>query len=143
MLAACFLIAIATISGTLLTFVYDRVAPFPARLCVGAVSGLAFLVVIGFLFSLWLGLTGASIVLAALALLLPLLFFLGPEFRSRLASQTGAAIRALTGAFRQPTREGVARLVFYTGLAILLGAVFARAVYATPYGIFTGVRNNL
>jgi len=143
MLAACFLIVIATMSGTLLTFLYDRVAPFPARLCMGAVTGLAFLTVIGFLFSLWLGLTGASVVLAALALLLPLLFFLRPEFRSRVATQTGAAIRPLTVAFRRPTREGVARLVFYIGLAILLGAVFARAVYATPYGIFTGVRNNL
>jgi len=130
-------------SGTLLTFLYDRLAPFPARLCMGAVTGLALLAVIGFVFSLWLGLSGVSIALAEVALLLPFLFFLSAEFRKRAASQTGAATQALKAAIRRPTRETVARLVFYCGLTILLGAVFSRAVYVTPEGIFTGVRNNL
>lgn len=143
MLNACALIVIATMSGTLLTFLYDRLAPFPARLCMGAPTGLALLAVTGFVFSLWLGLSGASIALAVVTLLSPFLFFLSAEFRERAASQTNAALQALKAALRQPRGATVARLVFYCGLAILLGVVFSRAAYATPNGIFTGVRNNL
>src|SRR5215472_6888866 len=98
MLTACLLLVIATMSGTLLTFLYDRLAPFPARLCMGAVSGLALLAVVGFVFSLWLGLSGASIALAAVALLLPFLFFLNVEFRKRAASQISAATQTLKAA---------------------------------------------
>ena len=56
MLAASLLLLIAVMGGTLLTFLYDGTAPFPARLAMGVSTGLALMATVGFLFALRLGL---------------------------------------------------------------------------------------
>jgi hypothetical protein len=143
MLAACALLAIATVSGSLLTFLYDRSAPFPARLCMGATTGMVLFASLGFLFALWLGFGAASICLALLVILLPSLLLLGKNFRERAVGQTREALQLGLRAARRPTRATIAYVLFYCALAILLSAVFASAAYETPSGIFTAVRNNL
>ncbi len=143
MLAASLLLVIATLSGTLLTFFYDRSAPFAARLCMGAATGLALLSAIGFLFALRLGLTPATCVLTALALALPFLFLLRTDRRRYILGEIGAALRKAAAAARKPNRITVTYVLFYCVIAILLSAVYSRAAYQTVDGIFTGVRNNL
>src|SRR5262249_570091 len=112
MLAACILLAIAVVSGTLLTFLYDRTAPFPARLCMGGCTGMALLAVIGFLFALWLGLNGLSITLAAFALLLPFLFLVWGKFGKVVFYRIKLAAQRLSIAF-PPTRATLAYVIFY------------------------------
>src|SRR5258708_6337805 len=143
MFAACLLLVIATLSGTLLTFLYDHTAPFPARVCMGACTGMALLAGAGFLFALWLGLGAASIGLAVLVMLLPVLLLLRDNFRALVTGEISTAVQSAFPASRRPNRRTVAYLLFYCGLTILLSAVFARAVYETPDGLFTGVSNNL
>jgi hypothetical protein len=143
MIAACLLLLTAVLSGTLLTFLYDRTAPLPARLCMGASTGLAFLAAIGFLFALWLGLGSACIGLTTAAMLLPILLLARKPFRETASGEIKLAARAASHALRRPNPRTIAYLAFYIGMAILLGMVFERAVYETPEGIFTGVRNNL
>src|SRR6516225_8075508 len=143
MVAACLLILIAAVSGTLLTYLYDRGAPLAARLCMGVATGLPLLAVTGFVLALGLGLTVASISLAALLLLAPCLLLLRREFRERVSFQAREATQAIAAAIRRPNRRAIVYCAFYCTLAILLSAVFSRAVYQTPYGIFTGIQNNL
>src|SRR5437870_8318076 len=116
MLAACTLLVIAVVSGTLLTFLYDRSAPFPARLCIGACTGMALLAVIGFLFALWLGLNAASIGLAAFVLLLPFLFLARRSFRESFVPRIGLAARRASIALRYPIRRTAVSLIFYCGM---------------------------
>jgi hypothetical protein len=143
MVAASLLILIAAGSGTLLTFLYERGAPPAARLCMGVATGLPLLAVTGFVLALGLGLTVASISLAALLLLAPCLLLLRREFRERVSFQAREATQAIAAAIRRPNRRAIVYCAFYCTLAILLSAVFSRAVYQTPYGIFTGIQNNL
>src|SRR5262249_9024806 len=142
MLAACTLLVIAVVSGTLLTFLYDRTAPFPARLCMGACTGMALLAGIGFLLALRLGLRPLSITLAAVVLLLPFLLLIWGSFGEFVSYRVTLAWQRLSIAF-PPTRATIAYVTFYCLMAILLGLVFGRAAYETAGGIFTGVRNNL
>src|SRR5262249_37015829 len=142
MLAACTLLVIAVVSGTLLTFLYDRTAPFPARLCMGACTGMSLLAGIGFLFALGLGLRPLSITLAAFVLLLPFLLLMWGNFGEFVSYRLTLAWQRLSIAF-PPTRATMVNLVFYCGMAILLGMVFGRAAFENAGGIFTGIRNNL
>ena len=143
MLAASLLLVIATLSGTLLTFFYDRGAPFAARLCMGATTGLSLLAAIGFLLSLWLGLTWTTLLLSVVGLGLPFLLMLPRAHRQRIWGDARAALEKAATAVRRPDRTTITYVIFYCAIAVLLSAVFSRAVYRTPDGIFTGVRNNL
>lgn len=143
MLTACLLLAIATVSGSLLTFLYDRSAPLPARVCMGAASGMALLAAVGFLFAVWMGRGTTSLALALVIMVLPFLLLVVKNFRALVINQTSQAVRSALQAARRPTRRTLAYVLFYCGLTVLLSAVFASAAYETPDGIFTAVRNNL
>ncbi|HEX3153301.1 MAG TPA: hypothetical protein VHV32_01695, partial [Candidatus Angelobacter sp.] len=139
MFAACLLLVIAILGGTLLTFVFDRNAPRGARLCMGATIGMALMATIGFVLALMLGLGAVTIILSAVILLLPLLLLVNPERRALIVN----ALRSPSSATQKSSAAGIGYLVFYLALAILLAMVFNRAVFERPDGIYTGVMNNL
>ncbi len=143
MFLACLILAIAIVSGTLLTFLFDRTAPFPARLCMGAMIGLAVAAMAGYLFACVLGLTAACLGLTVLLLLAPALLLLGGDFREIVTSKTRTAQASGSLALRNPNSRRIAFVVFYASVTILLGAVFSFSVYQSPEGIYTGVVNNL
>lgn len=143
MLAASLLMGIATLSGTLLSFLYDRSAPFAARLVTGTATGLALLAAIGYLAALRFDLTPATYLLTVLLIISPFLLLLRPTYREPIMREVAAALRRTAAVARKPDRAAITYVVFYCVIAILLSAVFSRAAYQTPEGIFTGVRNNL
>src|SRR5215831_12921384 len=132
MLAAGLLLVIAILSGALLSFLYDRSAPFPARLCMGAATGLVLLAAAGFLFALRLGLGLVTLSLSAAVVSLPLLLLQRRGLRERITNTVSSAFRAAAATARKPDRATIACFVFYGCMAVLLSAVFARAVYQTP-----------
>jgi len=138
MLLAILLLICAITGGTLLTFLFDRVTPRAARLCMGACIGLALMATIGFLLALVFGLGAITILLTTLLLLMPLLLLLNDEFRVAVL----AALRPIASPAGS-SAGGIGYLVFYLAIAILLGMVFSRAVFERPDGIYTGVTNNL
>src|SRR5579871_6218094 len=139
MFAACLLLVIAILGGTLLTFLFDRNAPRGARLCMGASIGMAIMATVGFLLALLLGLGTATIILSAVILLLPLLLLIDSERRTLIFN----ALRSPASAARKSSLAGIGYLAFYLAIAILLAMVFNRAVFERPDGIYTGVMNNL
>jgi hypothetical protein len=139
MFAACLLLAIGILGGTLLTFLFDHNAPRGARLCMGATIGMALMATIGFLLALVLGLGAATLILSAILLLSPLLLLVNRERRAFITNALFSP--ASTG--RKSSVAGVGYLVFYLAIAILLAMVFNRAVFERPDGIYTGVMNNL
>ena len=143
MLAASFLLAIAVLSGTLLTLLYDDAALLPARLAMGAATGLPIFAMIGFLFTLWLGPGSASLGFSTVVMLLPCLLLTQRRYRTQLSSEISGSAHAASRALSHPTPMAISYGVFYALVAVLLGLVFARAMYENPQGIFTGVKNNL
>lgn len=139
MFAACLLLAIAILGGTLLTFLFDRNAPGGARLCMGACIGMALMATAGFLLALILGLGAASITLSAVILLLPGLLLVNPERRAVILN----AMRSPSSSAPKSSAAGIGYLIFYLAIAILLAMVFNRAVFERADGIYTGVMNNL
>jgi hypothetical protein len=139
MSAACLLLFIAILGGTLLTFLFDLNAPRGARLCMGASIGMALMATIGFLLALVLGLGAATIILSAVILLLPSLLLLDRERRAVILN----ALRSPASAGQKSSAAGIGYLAFYLAIAILLAMVFNRAVFERPDGIYTGVMNNL
>ncbi|HEV7552809.1 MAG TPA: hypothetical protein VGP65_14065 [Candidatus Angelobacter sp.] len=139
MFLACFLLIIAIIGGTLLTFLFDRTAPRGARLCMGAAIGLALMATVGFLVALVLGLGAASIILTSVILLLPLLLLAKRERRAVILHLLGPRPSAAWGS----NAQGIGYLIFYLAIAVLLAMVFSRAAFERPDGIYTGVTNNL
>ncbi|HKW77046.1 MAG TPA: hypothetical protein VJN64_16055 [Terriglobales bacterium] len=139
MLAACLLLLLAVISGTLLTFWFDRSAPLAARVAIGACIGLSLLAAAGFVFAEFLGMTTTAVALSAAVLLLSGTLLAFSEYRQRVRDALAASWPNL----RHPSRSGFAYLGFYLAIAVLLGLIFGRAVYRAPDGIYTGVTNNL
>jgi hypothetical protein len=139
MFAACLLLLIAILGGTLLTFLFDRNAPQGARLCMGASIGLALMATVGFLLALVLGFGTATIILSAALLLLPLLLLVNRERRGMILN----GLRSPASAGQRSSVAGIGYLAFYLAIAILLAMVFNRAVFERPDGIYTGVTNNL
>jgi hypothetical protein len=139
MFAACLLLAIAILGGTLLTFLFDRNAPRGARLCMGACIGMALMSTVGFLLALVLGLGTATIILSSVMLLLPGLLLVKPERRALILN----ALRSPASADQKSSIAGIGYMAFYLAIAILLAMVFSRAVFERPDGIYTGVMNNL
>ena len=136
MLLACLLLISAIIGGTLLTFLFDRTAPRPARLCMGASIGLALMATVGFLLALCFGLNATTVALSAIILLLSALLLIDAERRAFILSSLRSPASASGSG-------NIGYLIFYLALAILLGMVFGRAAFEHKDGIFTGVTNNL
>ncbi|MBZ5533490.1 MAG: hypothetical protein LAO20_18835 [Acidobacteriia bacterium] len=143
MLPACLLLIIAVASGTLLTFLYDRTAPLPARVCMGAATGVALLAMEGFLLALLLGLNGTSVAIAAGAQLLPALLLVRPAYRELVRSAITTTSQSAREAFRQRPYATQGYVLFYCAIAVVLGLVFSAGAYESPQGIFTGIANNL
>jgi hypothetical protein len=143
MFAACLLLAVAVLSGTLLTLLYDNSAPLAARLAMGAATGLPLLAAIAYLFTIWLGPTSVSSAFAVAVIALPAALLFRRSYRQRIASQIGETTQGLAEALRRPNRLAITYAVFYLGVALLLGWFFSFAMYENAQGIFTGVRNNL
>ena len=143
MFAISLLLVLATLSGTLLTYLFDRSAPLPARLAMGVCIGLALLAGTGYLLALAFGLGGVCIAASIAILLLPVLLLLHAGHRQLIAQSVESGLESAAMALRNPNRRAIATIVFYSALTVLLGMMFGRAVYQTPQGIFTGITNNL
>lgn len=140
--ALCFL-AIAICSGTVLTFLFDRTMPLPARLCMGTIIGLTIASMSGYLLACGLGLGAACMWITVAILLLPSVLLIRPDFRSSIAALCQQAMSAAGKTFRRPSRKQIAFIGFYLLLAVLLSTLFSFSVYRDTDGIYTGVVNNL
>ncbi len=143
MLFAAGLILIATVGGTVLTYLYDRDAPFAARLCMGCCTGLAAMGLAGFVIASFVGMTPAALLLSAAVVASPLALLTNPKFRAGVQTDTQAAMRAARRAILHPNASVAAYFIFYALITVLLYFFFDRAVVEKADGIYTGGSNNL
>lgn len=137
------LVAVAIISGTLASHLYDDSAPFGARLCAGAATGFAFLGLLGFVIASVNGLNPISLwITAGTLIILSALVLRDPARRSRIAADLSRTAAGLRRAAQHPTRWDIIYLSFYALVAALLWLVFQRVMFYEPTGVYTGELNN-
>lgn len=143
MLFAIGLSLIAIAGGAVLTYLYDRGAPFAARLCMGACTGLAALGLVGFVIASFLGMTPLALLLSAVVVAAPLLLLSKKPLLSEVRADVHGAMQGMRRAILHPTARTSAYFLFYSLLAVLLYFFFDRAVVEKADGIYTGAGNNL
>lgn len=142
MIISLALLLVVTASGTLATYAYDDAGNFPARLCMGACTGIAALGLIGFILASFLGLTPLAILLTVVVLAAPLLFLKNEHRRVVVMQDLINAWRGLRECLLHPSRIPFAYTIFYTVVAAILWRAFQRGMIDLPDGIYTGLLNN-
>ena len=133
---------LATASGTLASYLYDEGAPFAARLCAGACTGIGTLGLVGFIFAKFLGLTPLAILLTLLVLSLSLFSLKNPKRKAFVRQDLTKNYRTLRQALLRPSQISFAYTIFYLVVAAVLWRAFDRAMIVIPEGVYTGLLNN-
>ena len=139
-----FLLALVAVAGgALASYLYDRAAPPPIRLCEGACTGFAVLGLVGFVFASLLGLTPLALGLSGLVVASPLALLLNPVWRSRARADAARLSRDLGDAVLRPGEGKTGVFLFYALAALLLWSLFGRVLFERGGEIYTGVDNAL
>src|SRR5688572_15191668 len=141
MIASLLLVLLVTFGGTLATYLYDENASLGARLCTGACLGLTLFSLVAFVVALFVGLSGAAI-LISLGICCSPLALLDRSALKRFNQDVDAASIAGRRLFLQPDGWSIFHFLFYAGTTVILWKVFSRAVIEEDGGISTGLLNN-
>jgi hypothetical protein len=124
------LLAAAILGGAAATYLFDDDAGLPARLAMGVPLGVVLLGIVGFLLGWAFGLGAATAMLAAaIVLAVPVLIVHRRVGWDRLRDEAARARAGATAALRRPTRLAVATAAFYVFMAVLVVALFDRAMF--------------
>src|SRR6266850_2928468 len=124
MIISLALALLATVSGTLASYVYDEGASLAARICGGACVGLTVLGLVGFVFASLLGLTPLAILLTTAVLSCSFLLLIDKNRKRALNADLTIASQAI----RKADRTSLGYAAFYVGISILFWRIFDRAV---------------
>ena len=137
------LLLAASGAGTLATYLYDDESPLPSRVAAGVPLGLALVGLAGFVLASFLGLSGASVLLAVLVAFVPGALALRRSHR-RMRSDLLVSRDMLAGRLRYPDRWTIALVLFALGATWLVWRLYERAMFEGPDGgIYTGVDHNI
>src|SRR6266480_4177132 len=142
MIASIALAFLVTLSGTVVTYLYDEDASFGARLCAGSCLGLTAMGLIGFLIASFVGLTTTAVVLTALVTAAPLTLLLNENRRNWLNADLATTLNSINRLMSRPDFVSAAYVIFYALIAITFWQVFSRAMIVDNAGISTGLLNN-
>ncbi|MGQ0542811.1 MAG: hypothetical protein ACT4O9_13310 [Blastocatellia bacterium] len=136
--AFLFIIAIS-VGGFALTYLFEDEEPFLWRLAAGNVIGSAIFGTAGFVSALFFGLNAASVFIALVFTLIPVVFILNGERRKLFERDRVKAKGKLQGA----SLGKALPFLYYAAFLVLFIFFFDRAMIETDQGIFTGGSNNL
>jgi hypothetical protein len=136
------LVLLVTLSGAIVTYLYDENASLGARLCTGVCLGLTALSLAGFVVASLVGLTGPAIVISTAICCSPLALLTDSKIWQRVQQDFAAASTWTRRLFVRPDLWSIIHAVFYIVLIAVLWKVFDRAVIEDVHGISTGLLNN-
>ena len=139
MFLSLILILLITFSGLALTYLFAEDEPFLWRLAAGNIVGSAFFGLIGFVIANFFGLQAATVLIALLLALSPLILFRERKIRKRFWGDWKQAINRNQGANPKKIR----RLAYYVFFFLLFVFFFDRAMFEMRDGIYTGGAQNL
>src|SRR5690348_16544863 len=135
---------IAVLSGTLLTYLYDREASLPERICTGTCTGIAISAALGFVWASCFGMLSLpTVLLTAGSSACALLVWLKPACKASIRSDLKAAASGLHGALVRPVQTVSRAALLYAFLFLILWLVFERAMFVRAGEIYTGIVHNV
>jgi hypothetical protein len=139
MLLSLIVILLIAFSGFALTYLFADDEPFLWRLSAGNIIGAGVFGLAGFLVASLFGLYPATVLIALLISILPLLLFTKKDVKKKLRLDWGKAKGKMQGAnFKKILRFG-----YYAFFFVLFWFFFERVMFETSRGIFTGGSQNL
>ena len=138
MIASLLLALLVTLSGTIVTYLYDENASLGARLCTGVCLGLAALGLVCFVVASLIGLTGVAVAISAAICCSPLALVSDSKIQQRLKQDLNSCWRTVLHA----DAKSAGYFLFYLGVALVFWKVFDRAVIEDASGLSTGLLNN-
>ena len=136
------LVLLVTLSGAIVTYLFDENASLGARLCTGLCLGLAALSLICFVVASLVGLTGPAIAISTAICCSPLALLTDPTIWQCAKQDLAAASTWTRRLFVKPDRWSIIHVIFYAVVIVVLWKVFDRAVMEDVHGISTGLLNN-
>jgi len=136
------LVLLVTLSGAIVTYLFDENASLGARLCTGLCLGLAALSLMCFVVASLVGLTGPAIAISTAICCSPLALLTDPAIWQRAKQDLAAASTWTRRLFVKPDRWSIIHVIFYAVVIVILWKVFDRAVMEDVHGISTGLLNN-
>jgi hypothetical protein len=142
MLATLALALIATVGGSLLTYLYDRRASSGMRMGTGACTGYALLgSVATFCASVWQ--LDRALVVTTTAFILTFILLVFRQIRCRVLTNICESMVSLRKACLRPGWREVRWFLFCSFLLMLLWRAFDRVMFESRGEVFTAFRNNL
>ena len=142
MIASLILALLVTLSGAVITYLYDENASLGARLCSGACVGLAALGLVGFVVASLIGLTPVAVLISMILCLMPAAVLASPQLRTNVWNDWVAHGSRIRRFLAHPDAETGKYVAFYAFVAIVLWKVFSRAMISDDTGVSTGLLNN-
>lgn len=142
MVTSLALVLLVTLSGAIVTYLYDEDASIGARLCAGLCLGLTALSLVGFVVASLVGLTGPAIVISTAICCSPLALLTDSATWQRVQQDLGTASTWTRRLFLKPDLWSFIHAGFYILVIVVLWKVFDRAVIEDVHGISTGLLNN-
>src|SRR5689334_10892201 len=113
MILSLLLTVLITLSGALVTYIYDRRTSVAVRLCTGACVGFGAFGLIAFIFASLLGLTPLAITLATLLTLTPFLLMLDENRRNEVSNDLTSTAHDLRQRLSHPQASDIGYAAFY------------------------------
>ncbi|HNU07006.1 MAG TPA: hypothetical protein PKO33_04510 [Pyrinomonadaceae bacterium] len=134
------IIALISVAGASITYLYEKEDSLMARLAAGNVIGSAILGTVGFIAACVAGLSAATVVVSLLITLAPLaILFVNKPIRKEFRHDVAKAKGKTQGTNLKKT----IRFFYHAFILLLLWFFFERAMIETDQGIFTGASQNL
>ncbi len=139
MFIAILLIFLLTVSGLVLTYLYDADAPMLVRLSSGNIVGSAIFGLIIFLIACFFGFSSATILISLLISISPIALLTNRNIHEKFAHDWRKASGKMQGA----TFAKLLPFAYYVCILAVLYFFFERVMLVKTDGIFTGASQNL
>jgi hypothetical protein len=133
------ILSLITFGGAALTYLFAEDQTFLWRFSAGNIVGSAIFGIVGFLLACLIGLSNATVYIALLITLLPLLLYKKDSVQKRFRYDRQMA----KSRFQGTSFKKFFRFLYYVSIFIMLWLFFERAMLVNENGIFTGASQNL
>ena len=143
MVSTLLLAAFAVFGGTVLTYLFDDNASFPARICPGIVIGFTLVAFSGLLLASFLPFNRILSVYVALVCISPAILLARSKFRNAVMRSISESMHGTRRAFGHRPSTALFYLLFYAITFSFLCLAFSRASFVRADGLYTGFSNNV
>ena len=143
MVSTLFLAAFAVFGGTVLTYLFDDNASFPARICPGIVIGFTLVAFSGLILASFLPFNRILPIYVALVCTFPAILLVQSKFRNGVMRSISESMHGARHAFAQRSSTARFYFLFYAITFLFLCLAFNRASFVRADGLYTGFSNNV